>query len=129
MFLRVPGLIAPRSSRGHLSILAFHHILTDPRTQDLPLILETPSFEVEEVWRKEVEVLNRISVQPEQEGEGREGEEGARETLKSLEGELRDVVKAAGGSSKTAAKAGSAKKTAKKRKGKDESEDESAGDA
>lgn len=55
--------------RGELSLTAFSHILTDPRTQNIPLILETPAFdgpgsgltEGMEVWAKEVEVLKRIS--------------------------------------------------------------------
>jgi AP endonuclease-1 len=36
--------------------------LTDPRTQNIPLILETPSFEKpKEVWSVEISVLNRLS--------------------------------------------------------------------
>ncbi|THH26742.1 hypothetical protein EUX98_g7445 [Antrodiella citrinella] len=54
---------------GELSLSTFAHILTDPRTQNIPLILETPAFdgpgsglaEGMEVWAQEVEVLNRIS--------------------------------------------------------------------
>jgi AP endonuclease-1 len=49
-------------SRGYLGLAAFRHILTDPRTQNIPLILETPSFEQpEEVWGTEIAVLQRIS--------------------------------------------------------------------
>jgi AP endonuclease-1 len=44
-----------------LGLPAFHHILTDKRVQNLPLILETPSFEKPEVWATELEVLNRLS--------------------------------------------------------------------
>ncbi|KAJ3850271.1 xylose isomerase-like protein, partial [Lentinula lateritia] len=47
---------------GHLSIRTFAHILADPRLQDIPLILETPSHEESsknwDVWAKEIEVLN-----------------------------------------------------------------------
>ena len=35
--------------------------MTDPRLQNIPLILETPSFEDPKVWQKEVDVLNRLS--------------------------------------------------------------------
>jgi AP endonuclease-1 len=44
-----------------LGLPVFHHILTDKRVQNLPLILETPSFEKPEVWATELEVLNRLS--------------------------------------------------------------------
>ncbi|KAF8828795.1 hypothetical protein HHX47_DHR3000191 [Lentinula edodes] len=50
---------------GHLSIRTFAHILADPRVQDIPLILETPSHEESsknwDVWAKEIEVLNLLS--------------------------------------------------------------------
>lgn len=47
---------------GHLGIPAFQHILNDPRVQNIPLILETPSFEKPaEVWGKEIEVLMKLS--------------------------------------------------------------------
>jgi len=55
---------------GHLGLSTFTHVLSDPRTQDIPLVLETPSFDAPgsaatggmEVWKKEVEVLNRVSM-------------------------------------------------------------------
>ncbi|PPQ82818.1 hypothetical protein CVT25_009196 [Psilocybe cyanescens] len=47
---------------GHLGLLSFLHILQDPRTQNIPLILETPSFEqAKEVWGTEIAVLQRVS--------------------------------------------------------------------
>ncbi|KAJ3892278.1 xylose isomerase-like protein [Lentinula edodes] len=50
---------------GHLSIRTFAHILADPRMQDIPLILETPSHEESsknwDVWVKEIEVLNLLN--------------------------------------------------------------------
>ena len=50
------------STRGYLGLATFRHILADPRTQNIPLILETPSFEQpEEVWGTEIAVLQRIS--------------------------------------------------------------------
>ena len=60
--------------RGHLGLGTFACILSDPRTRDLPLILETPAYdnpsagardtlatEGMAVWRTEVSVLNRVS--------------------------------------------------------------------
>ncbi|KAJ3767089.1 AP endonuclease [Lentinula raphanica] len=53
---------------GHLSIQTFALILTDPRMQDIPLVLETPSHEGSsknwDVWIKEIEVLNALSLSP-----------------------------------------------------------------
>ncbi|KZT02361.1 AP endonuclease [Laetiporus sulphureus 93-53] len=51
---------------GELGLTTFAHILSDPRTKDIPLILETPAFDTTttpggDVWRKEIEVLNRFS--------------------------------------------------------------------
>uniref|UniRef100_A0A8H7Y1Y7 Apurinic-apyrimidinic endonuclease 1 n=1 Tax=Psilocybe cubensis TaxID=181762 RepID=A0A8H7Y1Y7_PSICU len=47
---------------GHLGLLSFVHILNDPRTQNIPLILETPSFEqAKEIWGTEISVLQRVS--------------------------------------------------------------------
>ncbi|KAI0774657.1 xylose isomerase-like protein [Trametes elegans] len=62
---------------GHLGLRTFAHVLADPRTRDLPLILETPAYDVPAgssaaardrlategmgVWRAEVSVLNRLS--------------------------------------------------------------------
>lgn len=58
---------------GELGLTTFAHILADPRTRDLPLVLETPAYDEPgsgaarlgeqgmQVWRKEVEVLNRLA--------------------------------------------------------------------
>ncbi|KAF9266355.1 AP endonuclease [Marasmius fiardii PR-910] len=50
---------------GHLKLQTFRHILTDPRVQDIPLVLETPSHEENtgnwDVWKKEIDVLTRLS--------------------------------------------------------------------
>ncbi|KAG7090059.1 hypothetical protein E1B28_011676 [Marasmius oreades] len=50
---------------GHLKLQTFRHILIDPRVQDIPLVLETPSHEENtgnwDVWKKEIDVLNRLS--------------------------------------------------------------------
>ncbi|KAG1839181.1 xylose isomerase-like protein [Suillus tomentosus] len=47
---------------GHLGISTFRHIVSDPRTQDIPLILETPTFEATDIWTKEISALNRLSL-------------------------------------------------------------------
>ncbi|KAG8900901.1 hypothetical protein FRC01_010004 [Tulasnella sp. 417] len=49
---------------GTLGLQAFRNIVNDPRTKGIPLVLETPGFDCEAVWRKELEVLNRISARP-----------------------------------------------------------------
>ncbi|KAJ7829981.1 xylose isomerase-like protein [Mycena olivaceomarginata] len=71
---------------GHIGIQGFHHILNDTRFQDIPLILETPSFEKPEVWATEIAALDGLS-------EARADELGA-----VVDG-IKDVVKkaAAGG--------------------------------
>lgn len=46
---------------GHLGISAFRHIVSDLRTQNIPLILETPMFDATEIWRKEISTLNNLS--------------------------------------------------------------------
>lgn len=47
--------------RGHIGIQGFHYILNDTRFQDIPLILETPSFEKPEVWATEIAALDGLS--------------------------------------------------------------------
>jgi AP endonuclease-1 len=50
------------NNSGHLGIGAFRNIMNDPRVQNIPLILETPSFEQPmEVWGKEIAMLQRLS--------------------------------------------------------------------
>ncbi|KAK0468756.1 xylose isomerase-like protein [Armillaria novae-zelandiae] len=43
---------------GYIGLESFLHILTDPRVQGIPLILETPE---PETWATEIEVLNELS--------------------------------------------------------------------
>ncbi|KAJ6567064.1 xylose isomerase-like protein [Mycena capillaripes] len=93
---------------GHIGIKGFHHILNDPRFQNIPLILETPSFEKPEVWATEITALNGLS--------------GANvDELESIVAGIRDVVKKAGGNSKP--KKAPKKTTAKKGKKKVEQEE------
>ncbi len=48
--------------RGYIGLNAFRHIMNDTRVQNIPLILETPSFELPvDVWGKEVAVLQQLS--------------------------------------------------------------------
>jgi len=46
---------------GHIGLPAFRRILSDHRLQNIPIVIETPSFESTEIWTKEVEVLNQLS--------------------------------------------------------------------
>ncbi|KAI0074196.1 AP endonuclease [Panus rudis PR-1116 ss-1] len=90
---------------GELSLSTFSHIVTDPRTKNIPLILETPAYDAPgsglldgmEVWKKEVEVLNRLSSNP----DASQGE------LDAWTQEIRKVVREA--SSKKNAKGGKQK--------------------
>lgn len=46
---------------GQLGISVFRHIVSDSRTQNIPLILETPMFDATEIWKKEISTLNCLS--------------------------------------------------------------------
>ncbi|KAI0050856.1 AP endonuclease, partial [Auriscalpium vulgare] len=46
---------------GELALPTFSHIVSDPRTQGIPLVLETPSHECEDVWRAEIAVLHVLA--------------------------------------------------------------------
>ncbi|KIJ92808.1 hypothetical protein K443DRAFT_13322 [Laccaria amethystina LaAM-08-1] len=132
-------LILPPS--GHIGILAFQHILNDPRVQNIPLILETPSFEQPaEVWGKEIEVLMKLSGSSGNLGDGgpstklEEGGSAADEdaSRRALEAVIRASVKLAEGESgagklKKAVKAKEKKvkgEGRKRKKGVDSEEDE-----
>jgi AP endonuclease-1 len=88
--------------------------------QRIPLVLETPSFELPEtVWKTEIDVLNRLS---ELKFEGEEVEE----VLQEMEKDVRNAVQdAEGASGKKGTKKGFAKKGNNKKKQADvEDEDE-----
>lgn len=112
--------------RGTLGLPAFKNMLNDPRTQGIPLILETPSFEKPvEVWGVEIKVLNALS--------GIDAAGGAdttnQPTIEELVEEVREAVKSVdlGSKAKGKTKAKVTKSVAKKggkRKRKQESEDE-----
>ena len=86
-----------RSSRGYLGITAFRHILQDPRTQNIPLILETPSFEQpKEVWGKEIGILHTLTDDSETNSKYEEDLEELRNVVKEAElknGKGKRVVK------------------------------------
>jgi len=46
---------------GEIGLSTFSYIVHDPRMKDLPLILETPTFEQPEIWAHEIGMLNTIS--------------------------------------------------------------------
>ncbi|KAJ4500320.1 xylose isomerase-like protein, partial [Lentinula lateritia] len=80
---------------GHLSIRTFAHILADPRMQDIPLILETPSHEESsknwDVWVKEIEVLNLLNTRNAENSRG--GTNGAHKLkLDSLAQSIKDAI-------------------------------------
>ncbi|KDQ61279.1 hypothetical protein JAAARDRAFT_191370 [Jaapia argillacea MUCL 33604] len=105
---------------GHLSLRAFHHILTDERVQNIPLILETPSQENNDIWIKEVEILNRLSTLKldEPKDAGGEGDEGG-QLLDAMMEEIKEVVKKVTATNPKAAKGGgkgSSKRAVKGRK-------------
>ncbi|KZS91029.1 AP endonuclease [Sistotremastrum niveocremeum HHB9708] len=93
---------------GHIGIQAFKRIVTDRRTRDIPLILETPGFEKVDVWTKEIDVLNRISLSAlRSQHPNEDDEKGEREQKGAVEGapmedeelnELDDVPLLRGGS-------------------------------
>lgn len=74
--------------QGRLTLSTFAHILTDPRTKNIPLILETPAYDVPGtdtgmiIWSKEIEVLNRFS----------DGETRDEQTLRDWEAEIGEIV-------------------------------------
>jgi len=46
---------------GEIGFSAFAHIVSDPRTRGVPLILETPSHESDgDVWRAEITALHAV---------------------------------------------------------------------
>ncbi|KAF6747642.1 xylose isomerase-like protein [Ephemerocybe angulata] len=109
---------------GTLGLPAFHAILTDKCTKDIPLILETASFERPvEVWGVEIGVLNALSElgrsvdSGADKGEAREGKKEKEDVEKEMEvlgGRVKEVV---GRISKEVEKAKKAKGVKAKAKG------------
>jgi len=72
---------------GPLGITTFQHILQDPRTQNIPLVVATPGFKQPKlIWGKEIEVLQALTSTP---------AIGSEEYLQSLVHEIRSTVKEA----------------------------------
>ncbi|KAF8230972.1 xylose isomerase-like protein, partial [Tricholoma matsutake] len=71
---------------GYLGLPAFHHILTDPSMQHIPLVIETPTFELPKtVWKTESNVLNQLSGMEEEDEENRKQEGGVlQEMMKNM---------------------------------------------
>lgn len=121
--------------RGTLKLSTFLTILSDPRVQNIPLILETPTFEAVEVWECEIKVLNMLSEVGVGSGAcvredgGTRGEEMLKEMVSDIRGviqEYRDHKEKVGKKSTS----GTSKSKARPRKRKttdDEAEDETAG--
>ena len=123
--LRLPASCAAHPTRGTLKLSAFLTILSDPRVQNIPLILETPTFEAVEVWECEIRVLNMLSEVGGGSGgsAGEEGNMGREEMLKELMGDIRNVVREKGGKKSTSAMSKSRGKSRKREMIEDEEED------
>ncbi|KAF8967369.1 xylose isomerase-like protein [Flammula alnicola] len=109
---------------GHLGLQTFRHILSDPRTPGIPLILETPTFEqAKEVWGTEISVLQRISGRADRQldPQAEDLEPGGVGNGVELEPDFDALVQEVKSASKEAEKnhAGSKAKTKKASKGKD----------
>lgn len=46
--------------RGELKLPTFSFIMRDPRLKNIPLILETPTNEDTNVWKREIEVRKYV---------------------------------------------------------------------
>ncbi|KAG8990026.1 hypothetical protein FRB90_001966 [Tulasnella sp. 427] len=113
---------------GSLGIQSFQNIVNDPRTKGIPLVLETPGFDCETVWRKEIDVLNRLSrlsTQESLEGLVEEVRDAIRATEEAGYGAKGKVPKGTRGSSSKAAKG---KKRKKAGNADDEDEDDEMSD-
>ena len=101
------------ADRGHIGIHAFSYIVQDPRLKGIPMILETPTSESPDVWKKEIEVLHRLA-----------GSELKEDEMTRAVEEIKAVSGAASGASqgsKSGTRGGKAKKQGKRRKQEDES--------
>ncbi|KAJ7494297.1 xylose isomerase-like protein [Mycena galericulata] len=103
---------------GHIGILGFHHILNDARFQDIPLILETPSFEKPEVWAAEIAALNGMS------GASADGLEGVASGVEKVVKQAGGGVSKAKNAPKKAPKKGKKKSKAKDLDSEEDDEDE-----
>lgn len=97
---------------GYLGLPAFHHILTDPRMQRIPLVIETPTFELPDtVWKTEIDVLNRLSGMEEEDEENGKQEGGVlQEMMKTVRSTVQVAKKASEKKVKSGARRGKSKK-------------------
>ncbi|KAG8217947.1 xylose isomerase-like protein [Butyriboletus roseoflavus] len=111
---------------GTLKLSAFLTILSDPRVHDIPLILETPTFEAVEVWECEINVLNMLSKVGAGSGAsvGEEGDRGREEMLEEMVGGIRNVIQERNGKKSTSGISKPKGKSRKREITDDEEEDE-----
>ena len=106
--------------RGEVGLEAFSHIVSDPRTRNIPLILETPSHECKdgEVWRAEIAALHTLVL---------DSAADKRRTVGQASGEVNEIVDAAAKAENEAKKAKELKRGTKRKKvlkkDRDESDD------
>ena len=121
-----------RKRSGHLGLRAFAHVLADPRTRDIPLVLETPAFDAGasrgrpgegwDVWRAEVAVLQRLAGGADEKGGGADGERGV--DLAAWTEEIKGAVERAGKKADAESKAKKVGVGKRARKGKGKAEEE-----
>jgi len=115
-------------SRGSLGLDAFRHLMNDPRVQNIPLILETPSFERPvDMWGKEIAVLQQLSQAVAEQGENDEALRsiiGDAQTDDALVEVVRNAVKAAEATKSKKTGESTAKKSRKRKRNEDSGEDD-----
>ncbi|OSC97930.1 AP endonuclease [Trametes coccinea BRFM310] len=129
---------------GHLGLRTFVHILADPRTRDIPLILETPAYDVQTgssaaarqrfategmgVWRTEVAVLNSLSGRGKDDGFVDVSEEELEERRKEIEEAVRTASKLRDAKGKKVDEGGKAKPKSKRKRAVEEDDNIHNGD-
>ena len=103
--------ISVEPESGALTISAFSHVLSDSRTQGIPLILETPAHDLDAVWSTEIAALNHLS--------------STEVDLQKAESDIRAVVQIHGKKTIEKKRAGRAKGKKHKSREQDDHEDDS----
>ncbi|XP_006457703.1 hypothetical protein AGABI2DRAFT_114752 [Agaricus bisporus var. bisporus H97] len=113
---------------GYLGIGAFRNLMNDPRVQNIPLILETPTFEQPiDTWGKEIAMLQKLSLAVSEIPENNSALEsiiGDAQTEDQLVAMHKNVVEHCQVSKNKTAKRKSGKKSRNEGTNKDEGEDE-----
>lgn len=116
---------------GEIGFAAFRHLVRDPRTAGIPLVLETPNFDETLVWRREIELLYELQ---DMEGDEEEVEEKLKVMKEKWKVEVEEIRKKMGKEAKAkperkpaAAKKGTAKGVKGKAAAKAEAESEEEG--